>query len=52
MKIHHLSIADKPEKASEFIKTHSVISKTGPLWDPNLNANLIIFEVRKEFLLK
>ena len=49
MKIHHLGIAsDKPEKACEFInKTHSVISKKGPLWDPKLNANLIIFEVKE-----
>ena len=49
MKIHHLGIAtDKPEEASDFIKkTHSIISKRGPLWDPNLNANLIIFEVKE-----
>ena len=49
MKIHHLGIAtDNSEKVSEFVnKTHSIISQKGPLWDPNLNANLIIFEVKE-----
>lgn len=49
MKIHHLGIAtNNLEKVTKFIKnTHNVISQKGPVWDKNLKANLILFEVRE-----
>ena len=49
MKIHHLGIAtNNLEKVTKFIKdTHNVISQKGPIWDKNLKANLILFEVRE-----
>ena len=49
MKIHHLGIAtNNLEKVTKFIEnTHNVISQKGPVWDKNLKANLILFEVRE-----
>ena len=34
------------DKSERFIRnTHNVINSIGPIWDPNLNANLQLFEI-------
>ena len=47
MKLNHLGIATKNiKKADEFVRnTHDVINSLGPIWDPNLNANLKLLEI-------
>ena len=47
MKLNHLGIATKNiQRTEEFIRsTHKVINSIGPLKDPNLNANLKLFEI-------
>ena len=47
MKLHHLGIATKNiKKTKDFVlSTHTVISEIGPIWDPNLKANLLMVEV-------
>ena len=36
------------KKAEIFVKnTHNVINTIGPIWDPNLKANLQLFEIYK-----
>lgn len=49
MKIHHLGIAtNNLDNAVKFINnTHTVISQRGPLLDVNLNADLILLEVKE-----
>ena len=47
MKLNHLGIATKNIKKTEkFVRnTHNVLNSIGPIWDPNLNANLQLFEI-------
>ena len=47
MKLNHLGIATKNFKKTEkFVRnTHNVLNSIGPIWDPNLNANLQLFEI-------
>ena len=47
MKLNHLGIATSNIlKAEKFVKnTHNVINTIGPIWDPNLKANLQLFEI-------
>ncbi len=49
MKLHHLGIATKSlEKAKDFVcSTHTVIREIGPIWDPNLKANLLMLVVNE-----
>ena len=49
MKLNHLGIATANMKKAEiFVKnTHNVINTIGPIWDPNLKANLQLFEIYK-----
>lgn len=47
LKLNHLGIATKNiKKAEKFVRnTHNVINSVGPIWDPNLKANLQLFEI-------
>ena len=47
MKLNHLGIAtSNMPKAEKFVlDTHNVINTIGPIWDPNLKANLQLFEI-------
>ncbi|WP_413683330.1 VOC family protein [Prochlorococcus sp. MIT 1011] len=47
MKLHHLGIATKNiKKSKEFVlSTHTAISEIGPVWDPNLKANLLMIQI-------
>tara|TARA_Y100001968_G_C19194776_1_gene636956 strand:- start:357 stop:737 length:381 start_codon:yes stop_codon:yes gene_type:complete len=49
MRLHHLGIATKDvERAKQFIhQSHTVTCEEGPIWDPNLNANISIFKVEE-----
>ena len=54
MNIHHLGIATNDmKKVKDFItKTHNIIDEKGPIWDPNLKANLMLFEVKEGLSLE
>ena len=47
MKLNHLGIATSNiPKAEKFVRnTHNVTNTIGPIWDPNLKANLQLFEI-------
>jgi len=48
MIVHHLGIAcQNNDKCEQFIEnTYNIFKKTGPIYDPNLNAVLSLFYVR------
>ena len=54
MNLHHLGFAtNKFEEAKDFIyKTNNVISERGPIWDPNLRANLALFEINNGYSIE
>lgn len=47
LKLNHLGIATANIKKAEiFVRnTHNVVNSIGPIWDPNLKANLQLFEI-------
>ena len=46
LKLNHLGVAtSNMQKAEKFVRnTHNIINTIGPIWDPNLKANLQLFE--------
>ncbi len=48
MKLHHIGIASNDlNNVKKFIQgSFSVIKEDGPIWDPNLKANLMFFQVK------
>ena len=54
MKLHHLGIATNNfDEAEDHIhKIYEVKSNVGPIWDPNLNANLMLFNISNSYFIE
>ena len=54
MNLHHLGIATSNlDEASDHIhKVYEVKSYEGPIWDPNLNANLMLFNINNSYFIE